>query len=40
VLSRATAERFELTGTALLHDDRDVLVARVELDYVAEIAAG
>ncbi|NMH75829.1 PaaI family thioesterase [Pseudonocardia xinjiangensis] len=39
VLARRSAERFELTGTALLHDDAGLLVARVELDYVAWIAA-
>jgi uncharacterized protein (TIGR00369 family) len=39
VLARGTAERFELAGTALLHDDSDVLVARVELDYVAWMGA-
>lgn len=27
--------RFELAGLALLHDDADVLLGRVELDYVA-----
>jgi uncharacterized protein (TIGR00369 family) len=35
VLGRTGAERFELTGAALLHDDADVLLARVDLDYVA-----
>jgi uncharacterized protein (TIGR00369 family) len=35
VLARSGAERFELTGSALLHDGADVLVARVDLDYVA-----
>lgn len=39
VLARRSAERFELTGTALLHDDADVLVGRVALDYVAWIGA-
>lgn len=40
VLARGVEERFELTGTSLLHDDTGVLVARVELDYVAWVAAG
>lgn len=40
VLARGVEERFELTGTSLLHDDAGVLVARVELDYVAWVAAG
>ncbi|ODU07550.1 MAG: hypothetical protein ABS81_00060 [Pseudonocardia sp. SCN 72-86] len=35
VLARTEAERFELTGLAQLHDDAGVLVARVDLDYVA-----
>lgn len=39
VLSRREPERFELSGTALLHDDADVLVGRVELDYVAWMGA-
>lgn len=29
------AGRFELAGLALLHDDADVLLGRVELDYLA-----
>jgi uncharacterized protein (TIGR00369 family) len=40
VLARGATERFELTGTSLLHDDAGVLVARVELDYVAWVTAG
>lgn len=39
VLARAAAERFELKGSALLHDEAGVLVARVELDYVAWVKA-
>ena len=39
VLDRGVEERFELTGLSLLHDDSGVLVARVELDYVAWIGA-
>jgi uncharacterized protein (TIGR00369 family) len=39
VLARRAAERFELTGAALLHDPAGVLVARVELDYVAWVGA-
>jgi uncharacterized protein (TIGR00369 family) len=39
VLAHRSAERFELSGTALLHDDAGVLVARVALDYVAWIGA-
>ncbi|MET0191261.1 MAG: DUF4442 domain-containing protein [Pseudonocardia sediminis] len=39
VLTRSTAERFELTGTSLLHDAAGVLVARVDLDYVAWVSA-
>lgn len=35
VLARRASERFELKGSALLHDEAGVLVARVELDYVA-----
>jgi uncharacterized protein (TIGR00369 family) len=39
VLAHRSAERFELTGTALVHDDDGVLVSRVALDYVAWIGA-
>jgi uncharacterized protein (TIGR00369 family) len=39
VLARSVAERFELSGISLLHDDADVLVGRVELDYVAWMSA-
>lgn len=35
VLGGDAAGRFELAGLALLHDDADVLLGRVELDYVA-----
>lgn len=35
VLARSGAERFELSGVAVLHDDAEVLIARVDLDYVA-----
>jgi uncharacterized protein (TIGR00369 family) len=40
VLARRATERFELKGTALLHDDAGVLVARMDLDYVAWVKAG
>ncbi|MCE0764868.1 DUF4442 domain-containing protein [Pseudonocardia kujensis] len=39
VLTGGQAGRFELTGLALLHDDADVLLGRVELDYVAWLGA-
>jgi len=39
VLGRTGAERFELGGVALVHDDADVLIARVDLDYVAWMGA-
>lgn len=35
VLAGGAAGRFELAGLAVLHDDADVLLGRVELDYVA-----
>ncbi|MDN5914549.1 MAG: DUF4442 domain-containing protein [Pseudonocardia sp.] len=40
VLARRASERFELKGAALLHDEAGVLVARVELDYVAWVKVG
>ncbi len=39
VLARRAGERFELKGTALMHDDAGVLVARMDLDYVAWVTA-
>ena len=39
VLAATGAGRFELPGLALLHDDADVLLGRVELDYVAWMGA-
>ncbi|MFR9800876.1 YiiD C-terminal domain-containing protein [Pseudonocardia sp. RS010] len=39
VLMGSHAGRFELAGLALLHDDADVLLGRVELDYVAWMGA-
>jgi len=39
VLAGGAAGRFELAGLALLHDDADLLLGRVELDYVAWLGA-
>jgi uncharacterized protein (TIGR00369 family) len=39
ILAGREAGRFELPGLALLHDDADVLLGRVELDYVAWLTA-
>jgi acyl-coenzyme A thioesterase PaaI-like protein len=39
VLARSGAESFELPGAALLRDDADVLVARVDLEYLVRIGA-
>ncbi|MFI5606907.1 PaaI family thioesterase [Amycolatopsis sp. NPDC051903] len=33
------AAQFELTGKALLHDDRETLVAKVDFDYLCLLAA-
>ncbi|MBX6391549.1 MAG: DUF4442 domain-containing protein, partial [Frankia sp.] len=39
VARRDTEERFDLKGASLLYDDAGTLVARVDFDYVAWIAA-
>lgn len=40
VLTRTQEERFDLTGRALIYDDNDLLLVKVDFDYVAWVAAG
>ena len=38
-VQRGTEEQFEITGKALLHDDKGALVAKVDLEYLCWLGA-